>query len=88
MIDHRLTDSLTEGCLCSLGKIFSSDNRVSSLFNALIHVLTFTAAYSLVYVHMYAAYDIRQPICDSNFFPSSHLYLAVMEINTDCEGVC
>ena len=31
----------------------------------------------LVYIHMYAAYDIRRPICDSEFFPPSHLCLVV-----------
>ena len=31
----------------------------------------------LVYVHMYAAYDTRRPICDSDFLPSSHLSLVV-----------
>ena len=34
----------------------------------------------LVYVHMYAAYDIRRAICDSDFFPSHlacvHMYAA------------
>ena len=30
-----------------------------------------------MYVHMYAAYDIRRPICDSEFFPPSHLCLGV-----------
>ena len=31
----------------------------------------------LVYVHMYAAYDIRRPICDSEFSKPSHLCFAV-----------
>ena len=31
----------------------------------------------LFYVYIYAAYDIRRPICDSGFFPFSHLCLVV-----------
>ena len=31
----------------------------------------------LVYVHMYTAHDIRWPICDDEFFLSSHLCLVV-----------
>ena len=30
-----------------------------------------------MYVHMYAAHDIRPPMCNGKFFPSSHLCLVV-----------
>ena len=39
-----------------------------------------------MYVHMYAAYDIRRPICDGEFSKPSHLCFAV-HMSPICDGL-
>ena len=61
-------------CRQNNGKVetkFAVANRPSDVVSR-IHVYV-----HLVYVHMYAAYDIQRPICDSEFSKPSHLCFAV-----------